>query len=93
MNKIAIDDITVDFLDEVEAERKANRIRELTRGELIDVGKRLRTARAHTYNLELEVKLKVYKLLDIDFDVKEVAELLNISTAEIRKWNKQRGKE
>lgn len=89
MKPVSVEDITVETLDEVAAELNENRILNLTRDEVIQIGEKLRAARKYASDIELRARLRAMKLhFQHGMEPKEIAQLLMLSHWEIKRWLK-----
>lgn len=82
-----LNDITADKLDEVAWEWEENRIHNLVRESVMNLGSQLRKSRMETNHLEVRSKIRALQLHNQHgMDVKEIAWLFGLEVKEIRRW-------
>lgn len=85
---VKIEDISVDLLDELEAEWEDQRIRVLVRQEIIDLGDRYRQAQLEQNRLGLLCMLRARKLMLLGYRRSELAPMFGVDKRTINKWTK-----
>lgn len=82
-----LEDITPESLGEIESRWQEDRISNLVRSSMIELGADLREARQIAADFEIRAKMRAIKLHhQYGFTKKEIAELLGLQVKEINKW-------
>ena len=82
------EEITVQVLDDVEEGRQANRVKNLVRSEVVQLGHEYALARLRQNRLETRCMLRARKLRMLGFEKAEIAELFGVPKRTINKWLK-----
>lgn len=83
-----IEDITVELLDQVEAEQDEIRARDLVRDAVLKLGREYALARLHENRLETQCMLRARKLRMLGFEKAEIGQLFGVPRRTINKWMK-----
>ena len=84
--KIKIEDITTEKLVEIDNERKANRLLDLTTSELKKLAEKQQEAASYLNTLNTEVQMRILRAHSLGVDKKELAKIFNVTTRQITKW-------
>lgn len=86
--RMKIEDITVQVLDEVEEEWQANRVKNLVRSEVVQLGHDYALARLRENRLETRCLLRARRMRMLGFEKSEIAQLFGVPKRTINKWLK-----
>jgi phage terminase Nu1 subunit (DNA packaging protein) len=84
--KIKIEDITTEKLVEIDNERKADRLLDLTTSELKELAKKQQEAASYLNTLNTEIQMRILRAHSLGVDKKELAKIFNVATRQITKW-------
>lgn len=84
--KVKLDEITPDKIIEIETYLLNERLVDLTRNNLIELGQYRKMIREHAENLEATCKMRAIRASNAGLSIKEIADILGFSTATIKKW-------
>ena len=82
------EEITVQVLDEVEEEWQANRVKNLVRSEVVQLGHEYALARLRENRLETRCILRARRMRMLGFEKAEIAELFGVPKRTVNKWLK-----
>jgi len=82
------EDITLDVLDEVAEEWEQDRLYQLARDEVIQLGHEYARARIAENRLEMQCMIRARKMRMLGFDKREVAQLFGVPVRVVNKWMK-----
>ncbi len=86
MKKIKIEDITTEKLVEIDNERKADRLLDLTTSELKKLAEKQQEAASYLNTLNTEIQMRILRAHSLGVDKKELAKIFNVTTRQITKW-------
>jgi DNA-binding transcriptional regulator YiaG len=84
--KVTLDEITPEKILEIEEYLLNERLADLTRNNLIELGNYRRMIKAHSENVEGSCKLRAIRASNVGLSIKEIADTLGYSTTTIKKW-------
>lgn len=84
--KVTLDEITPDKIIEIETYLLNERLVDLTRNNLIELGNYRQMIKEHAENLEATCKTRAMRAVNAGLTIKEVADILGFSQATIKKW-------
>jgi phage terminase Nu1 subunit (DNA packaging protein) len=84
--KIKIEDITTEKLVEIDNERKADRLLDLTTSELKELAEKQQEAASYLNTLNTEIQMRILRAHSLGVDKKELAKIFNVTTRQITKW-------
>ena len=82
------EDITPDVLDQVAAEWEQDRLVQLARNEVIELGRRFHKARVAENRLDVQCMIRARRLVMLGFDKKEIGELFDVDRRTVNRWLK-----
>jgi len=82
------EDITPEVLDQVAAEWEQDRLVQLARNEVIELGRRFRKARVAENRLDVQCMIRARRLVMLGFDKREIGELFDVDRRTVNRWLK-----
>jgi DNA-binding transcriptional regulator YiaG len=86
MKPIKIEDITTEKLIEIDDQREADRLLDLTISALKELAEKQQEAASYLNTLNTEVQMRILRAHSLGVDKKELAKIFNVTTRQITKW-------
>jgi DNA-directed RNA polymerase specialized sigma24 family protein len=86
MKPIKIEDITTEKLIEIDDQREADRLLDLTTSALKELAEKQQEAASYLNTLNTEVQMRILRAHSLGVDKKELAKIFNVTTRQITKW-------
>jgi CRP-like cAMP-binding protein len=82
------EDITPDVLDQVAAEWEQQRLVQLARSEVVELGRRFHQARLVENRLDVQCMIRARRLVMLGFDKRDIGELFDVDRRTVNRWLK-----
>jgi hypothetical protein len=85
-NKIKLEDITPEKLEQIDNQLQDLRLTDLTLNALKKISKKRKDAFEHLASVEAECHFRVLRAYNLGFSKRDLADIFNVTTRQIGKW-------